>query len=545
LARSAPPDTGGMSWTLSAKASLSAAKAAGLPFVGSADDIRLEAAYADGAVTFSGGHARMLGADIAAAGLFKDTTIRATLTGALPLPEVTRFLTGRLALPGHEISGTAETRVDIERAFAEGAATRVSGEMALHDLWLRLKEKDVVVSAESGALRFDIPAEKLSWDFGELRYGDASYNVSGTLAGFRQPHVVADVDGPAISLHADAVLEDPQVVFNECFGRWHDSVFRFKGTWKKEDDTAAIEAEAVVELADLAYLPEPAQAAARKVPGRGPCRLSLRLDGPLRRPSLWTVHAKAASDAVRLAGYYIEDVAIDYEQADRQCRVTQAVFRAYNGEGYGQARVDLTPDIPSFALRATLENLDLNRLKIDTPLKGRTFFGILSGNTSLQGTLGEPQTFSGGGHLSIKDGNLWEFNPMRGLGTFLFIPRFTNIVFDKAQGDYFVREGHIETQNLQLIAPELTLLIEGEMEFAGGLDLLVTTQMPLGPAGNVEEVSQAVGALTKAGSLTAIHVTGTVQEPKYKLLNAGANIVKKFTDIFSNIFSGPSSNTAP
>jgi len=518
-----------------AKAKVSIDWITGLPEVGAAENVAGNVTYANGPITFSQVRGRILGQDVTAEGAIKDKTLDAALKATLPLSDVTLFLGKRMRLPKHEISGTAETVITIHRVLAENEKTQTSGQAAIRDLWIGLKKEGISLSAETGAVHFDIPTQEFDWDFNDVFYGNASYDVNGTVTDFRTPRVLLRVNGPQMNLRADAVVETRRIVFNQCFGRWRHTTFGFKGDWGREDRIAAIDGQAEVELADLAFLPESAPSALKKIRGQGPCRLTVRLKGPLETPVLWALRAHVASDAVRLAGYYIENIVVEYEQIDRQGFINNATFRAYHGEGLIKGRLDFTGDVPTFALRGTLDGLDLDRLKRDTPLNGKTFFGMLSVNASVQGKAGDLNSLAGGGHLTIKDGNVWEFNPLRGLGDFLFIPRFSSIVFSNAEGDYFIREGHVETANLTLTARELSLLIEGEVSFAGALDLLMNTQVPLGPAGKIEGISETVQTITKTGSLTAIHVTGTIQEPKYKLQAVAANIVKKFTDLFSSI----------
>jgi len=520
---------------LATRAGLTATEVVGLPRVDSAQEIAIDVVYENDVLTFPKGQAKILGHDVRAQGEIKDKKLTAKLTGTFPLADVTRLLSQEPGWLDHEISGTAETVIAFERTFAEGEQTRVAGEATVRDIWLKLKKYDKTLSAEMGTLRFDIPSQTVKWDFSDIFYENASYASNGTLTGFSEPRIILDISGPNLSLRADATHAAAQVIFNECSGRWRNSLFRFTGTWEKAEDIVDIEGEAVVELADLRQLPETAPPALKWIAGEGPCRVTARLKGPLKRPDLWNVEARAASDAVRLAGYYIQDVAVQYEQAEREGVIKDATFTAYEGTGLLKGRLDFTKEPAAFALRGSIDMLDLERLKVDTPLRGRTFFGTLSVNVSAQGAFGDLTGITGGGHLTIINGNIWEFNPLRGLGSFLFIPQFSNIVFTTAEGDYYLREGYVETNNLTLKGNELQLLIEGKMGFGGDLDALVYTQVPVGPADKIEVLDAANKALARTG-ITAIKIAGTVKEPKYQLQTIGGNILKKVTDLFSGVF---------
>ena len=124
---------------------------------------------------------------------------------------------------------------------------------------------------------------------------------------------------------------------------------------------------------------------------------------------------------------------------------------------------------------------------------------------------------------------------MKGLGDFLFIPRFSSLIFTHAQGDFTIQDSTITTDNFELLGTELGLIVEGKMTFSGNLDFLVNTQIPKTSIGPLKEFPPAAGEISKAANLTAIKLTGTVQNPKYKLQPIGENIMKKLSDLFSNI----------
>jgi len=518
------------------QASVTASEVVGLPRIHSAQDVAAEIAYADGALTFSPCRAKVRGQDVAGEGAIRDGKLAFSLDGAFPLADITRFLSEERPLPEHEISGTAQTFITFDRTLAAGQETRIKGTATIHDVWLHLKERDKTFSAETGRVSFDIPGQSLEWDFSDISYEDALYATNGTLTDFETPRIVLELEGPHMSVRADVVRDAPQLTFKACSGRWHDSTFRFTGTWDEKEETVDVEGEMVVELADLEKLLETAPPALKKMTAEGPLRVTARLRGPLKKPVLWTLRAETTGEAVRLNGYYIEDVAVAYEQAERKGVVKDATFTAYKGTGILKGRLDFAEEGTTFALRGSIDYLDLERLKVDTPLRGRTFFGTLSVNVAAQGALADPKTISGGGHLTIVNGNVWEFNPLRGLGSFLFVPQFSKIVFTTAEGDYYLREGYIETSNLTLKGREMNLLIEGKMGFEGEIDALVYTQAPLGPGEKFKVFTEVSKALSKTTGLTVIRVTGTVKEPKYKLQTIGGNIIKKFTDLFSGLF---------
>jgi hypothetical protein len=249
----------------------------------------------------------------------------------------------------------------------------------------------------------------------------------------------------------------------------------------------------------------------------------------------WTIKGSGFSDLIRGYGYKATNIRLTYEQTGGIGLIDELTFEAYGGQGFVKGRLDVTGDVISYALRGMIDNLDLAALKLDAPIKDVALYGTMGLKIAFQGVGNDTQTLKGGGHVTIVNGNIWEFNPLKELGTFLFAPRFGKLAFTTAQGDFFIRDNAVTSDNMELLGPELSLLIEGKVGFDGTLDLLVNSQVPLpGPAQKLAETK--IGeAVTKAGSLTAIEVKGTMQKPKYKLLPIRANIVKRISDVVSNI----------
>ena len=173
-------------------------------------------------------------------------------------------------------------------------------------------------------------------------------------------------------------------------------------------------------------------------------------------------------------------------------------------------------------------------------MKNKTFYGILGLNISISGVANDVKSLKGESSLVIKNGNLLEFNPLKGLVSFFFIPHFGNIVFTHAQGDFTISDGFITTDNLELLGPELGLIAEGKMSFSGDLDFLVNAQaIQPGQKETAGEQAGIIGKTTevvaKAGSLTGIKISGTINKPKYKIQPIAENIIKKVGDILSNL----------
>ncbi len=512
----------------------------GIPYVDKISDIAGNIKFKNLDVVTEGTSAKILDTFVKAKGDFKQNILNLDLAGDFDLKKLSSLLPKDIKLPAYEITGMTNLNTHMICDFSKGGLPLITGEAALKTVRLKLPENNLVFETDKGQIKFDTGQESLQWHFGSVKYLDESYSFDGSLKGFASPAVSAMVIGRDIKVQTELKKEDQILNISSLKGQFKNSQFNMKGQWDLKENMEA-SGTILLDFTDLAsFLPQ-SKDMLEKMSLSGQCRIDGEFSGPLKDYRLWQVKAKGQSRTIKCYGFKFQNVELEYSQIKQQGFIDSFIFSAYNGKGAIKGRIDF-PVTPSgtaqaftYTLRSLLQDIDLNLLKLDTPLKDKTFFGTLSMNISLQGRGSDLNALQGQGALTIKNGNVWEFNPLKGLGDFLFIPRFTTIVFSNAQGDFFLRDGYIATDNLELLGPELGLLVEGKISFKGELDFLVNTQIPQLGLGGTKILGKVTETVSKAGSLTAIKITGTVKEPKYKLQPITENIMKKLSDIFSSI----------
>ena len=500
----------------------------GVPHVNKVTGLTAAFSFNNNGITFNNATIGFLNTVITGSGKYADKTLDADLQGELDPADLATFIPESLNLPAYKISGALEIHAHLTTAIPlPSTLPNLSGEAEFKDTWFQLTDNPMTFTANKARLKFDLNQENLEWHADAVVVNnDKSYSCDGTLSGFKAPEINAVLIGPGMKINAQFTKTGDKLDIASFKGQFKKTSASLAGTANLDEQTFDVKGKV---LADLSEIPM------KGVSLQGQCLMDVQCRGALKNYRQWNLKAAGSSNLVQGYGYKIKNIKFAYDQAGGIGIFDNIYFDAYGGQGLIKGRFDFTKNIISYAVRGVIDNLDLAALKLDTPIKNKKFSGTLGLKIAVQGLNNDIKNLKGGGSFTIKNGDIWEFSPLKELGTFLFAPRFGTMTFTTAKGDFFIKDNAVSTDNLELLGPEMSLLIDGNIGFNGTLDLLVNSQVPMpGPTKIIEETK--IGeSVAKAGSLTAIEVKGTIEKPKYKLLPIQANITKKITDAVSSI----------
>lgn len=505
------------------------AEVSGVPKIGSITEITSTLKFKDSEITIEDLLAKLLDTHVKAKGTLKQNVLDLDLSGDFDLKQIAPLVSGELKLPPYEVDGTTTLDLHVTSNLSQGSIPFISGEAALKNVQLRFTENNFRISTDQGSVKFDTKNESLRWHLPILRYLTQEYSFDGNLKNFKKPAISGMITGKDLKLHADLTKDGEIITFSALKGQFKKSEVNLEGIcdFKKN---LKLTGTILLDFADLKDLALQWQEKIGKMGLSGECFVKTEISGPSNDYSLWNIKANGSSKMIKLYGLRFQNVRLDYSQTQRKGFINGLSFSAYKGQGFIRGHFDFSKKNIPYWLRVVLENVDLELLKLDTPMKDKAYSGILAMNVSLTGEGEDLDSIKGDGSFTIKNGNVCEFNPLKGLGNFLFIPRFNCLLFTQAQGDFSIHNSQVWTDNLELLGPDIGLMAEGKITFGGDLDFIVNTQI------NQPQIKgQENQPTTSKGSLTAIKLTGTVDKPKYKLEPIGENIMKKLGEIFSNI----------
>lgn len=503
----------------------------GLPYAGKAKIVSLQASFEEKNISLTRMSAELLGTTITASGTFKDNALDLKVSGKIGLAALEPIIREHLGGPVKGLSGDADADIRILADLAQ-KKTSVEGVALLQEPALAFGDPALPLKASGGRISFNTQEEKITWHLEDVPLLERVFVLDGTWTGFKTSSCVVKAIAQGIVFEASVNKTDNVLDISSLKLSAKDS--RLDGTGQYDLATGAfhLNAGGDINIADLEeWVPQKA-VFEKPVDLNGLCHIQFDAAGPAKNWTSWKVNSNITSKALHIKGFTIKNITLNYTQTAGQGLINFLNFTAYNGAGTVKGRVDLNSKGPRYSVTGEVKDLDLNLLKSDIPdLKDKTFYGKFSIQAAAEGTGADTKSISGQSQVVVTDGNIWEFNPLKGLGNFIFMPRFDTLSFSHATGDFTIKDGWMATENLDLMGDDVELLVKGKIGFDGTLDLVAVTQVPTTGPGQ-SPIGEAVNT---AGGMTAINITGSIEKPQYKLQPITQNIFNKIQGFLSNI----------
>ncbi len=503
----------------------------GLPYVGEAKITSFQASFEEKNISLTHISAELLGTTITASGSLKDNALDLKASGKIGLQALLPVIKEYCGGPVTELSGEADATIHILADLAH-KKTSLEGDVLLQEPSLVFGDTAWPLKASRGRISFNTQKERITWHLEGLSLPGRAFDLDGTWKGFQTSSCVVKATAQDMMLEAhinktNNALDIPSLKISV-----KDSQLEGSGQYDLATAAFHLNAGGDINITDLKeWVPQKA-VFEKPVDLNGLCHIQLNAAGPAKDWTSWKINSNITSKAVHVKGFTIKDIALNYTQTAKQGFINFLNFTAYNGQGEIKGRLDLNTKESRYALTGEIVDLDLNLLKNDIPgMKDKTFYGKLSLQAVADGAWTDPKSISGQGQIVVTDGNIWEFNPLKGLGSFIFMPRFDTLSFSHATGDFSVKDGWLTTENLDLMGQDVELLVKGRISFDGTLDLVAVTQVPTTGPGQ----SPIGDVINTAGGMTAINITGSIEKPQYKLQPITKNIFKKLGDLLQDI----------
>jgi len=502
----------------------------GLPYTGKAKIVSLQASFEEKNISLTHLSAELLGTTIAASGALKDNSLDLKASGKIGLNVLLPVIKERYGWPIKELSGDADANIRILADIAQ-KKTSFEGEIFLHGPAVVFGAA-MPLTASGGRVSFNTQEEKIAWHLEGVPLLERAFVLDGTWTGFKTSSCVVKAAAQDMAFEARLNKTDNTLDISSLKLSAKDSKLEGSGQYDLATAAFHLNAGGDINIADLKeWVPQKA-AFEKPVDLNGLCHIQLDAAGPAKSWTSWKISSNITSKALHIKGFTIKDITLNYTQTAGQGLINFLNFTAYNGPAAIKGRIVLNAPGPRYSVTGEIKDLDLNLLKNDIPdLKDKTFYGKLSLQAVAEGAGADAKSISGQVQIVVTDGNIWEFNPLKGLGNFIFMPRFDTLSFSHATGDFLVKDGWLTTENLDLMGQDVELLVKGKIGFDGTLDLVAVTQVPTTGPGQ-SPIGEAVNT---AGGMTAINITGSVEKPQYKLQPITQNIFKKLGDLFSSI----------
>ena len=394
-------------------------------------------------------------------------------------------------------------------------------------------------------------AEKiLSWKNLNAEFNATAYKLTGNINPSLNPTIDTTIENDNLKLNTRFTYSPETVTFERLTGRYKNALFDATGTTKSSSDgipTLNFTGEAEFDLKDLPALFPSVTESIKNFRLAGKTTIKGQFTGDTIHWQDWQFNLTGSSPKLSIWGLNLANINFNAVQRNNLLKPFHLWGDFYGGELNFVASVDTAQKILPLELVVRILNSDLKKLQADTPFKKQSLAGILSATAIIDGAMTDLSKLNGKGGVEIKDGLLWEFDLLKGLGGILLIPEYKDIVFTQAGMNFFLKDGVMTTENIDLVGPSLNLFGKGTLDFNQGqaLNLWLSPDFNSAVISNSSSLKKGTTAIiTQTEKFMSVNVTGTLSKPQYKvnkspvkiLQKTGGVILENVSQFFQNIF---------
>ncbi|MDP2923412.1 MAG: hypothetical protein Q8O30_06815 [Candidatus Omnitrophota bacterium] len=351
-----------------------------------------------------------------------------------------------------------------------------------------------------------------------LVYKNIPVKLKGDLENFSLPAITLNAESDLLSVDLKSKYNKDTIDIENLILKIADSKVASQGTITiKEKPLATLQGIGYIDLKDiktvlkLFNLKYPLL---EKIGPEGVLTGKFTINGG-QNLAEWEIKFAGLSDKIKVCGITAKEIKIELYRDKNELIVSPLLASIADGKAELRIKMDYLND--KAILNILINDLDLAELKKDLKLKDTNLAGILSLETSLENdSLSQWNKLNGGGKISIKEGNIWEINFLKGLGQFLFIPEFNTIVFEEGYSDLIFKGENVVFENIELKSYKMALRGKGRISLKGDMNFILISEFNPNLVSSSESLKKTITNILGKNSL-AIELDGTLQKPNYKI----------------------------
>lgn len=446
----------------------------------------------------------------------------------------------KIALPAAITAGEGRLSLSLKTRVPLREPLQLIGSLSIQKAAIKAEKIASPFTDIQGLFEFNL--NELKWPKLQFKYLGQHYTTDGALTNFKSPQVGLNLNSEKLSLRAAFTLEGPLLKISKCAGKFLNSNFSFSGDINTSDPDSLqtnILSNSEISLSDLKEIPLPAlQGQLEKIQPEGLVKVKLSLNGNINQPKFCSLSASISSSFLSLYGLKTDKVLLEYTQSEGLTDIILPVFSFYDGTMEALVRINFDSENMPFRIETKIMDINIEKLKTDTPLKTQDIAGTLQSVTTLNGFMANPAQLSGAGKILIKDGKLWELNLFKGLGKIIFLKDFASIVFHKGYCEFFIKDKTIFTENLQFVNPMVEIEGRGKIGFDSAIEATLNVHLSdefIPGTGTFKDITTML--MGQAGRFGIIGIKGTLQKPEFRYKTPKLEIIKDLTgSIIDSLF---------
>jgi uncharacterized protein involved in outer membrane biogenesis len=377
--------------------------------------------------------------------------------------------------------------------------------------------------------RFKFTSNQLLWEDATFKHMDTDYISSGALTNFEKPGIDIKLDSKRLSVRSLIAVNDSFLTLSRFEGRYEATEFSMYGDLDTTDPaniTAELNGVVKFELDGNRELLKRFENIMKDSKPSGRLTAKFALKGNISDLDSCAADVEVSGSRVLLYGFKIEDFTMSYMQRSGVMDIVKMRASLYGGILNGSGRIDLASKDGAYQIKAEVEGLKIEKIRLDTALKDYDISGSIYSRFGFKGYSSDPSKFSAWGKINISNGRLWQLNLFRGIGTLIFRKDFSSVIFKNGDCDFSIKDKAVSTNDISLRSDLLN--ISGVARI--GFDNSIMASL------KAEFTDEGVDASKMAGAIerySIIEVSGTLKEPKTMIRPDLSNVM---SDIAEGLF---------
>lgn len=420
----------------------------------------------------------------------------------------------KLVFPG-QIEGQGRLSLTLEALLPLRWPLQIKGYLDILDTAVKLEK--LVSPIENINGRLELVQNQLKWQDVSFKYLDTPYKSTGLLTDFRAPKVQLALNSQDVILETNFSIYRTIINFSRFSGKYFNSDFSLAGKVDTKDPfnlAMDISGDSDINLQDLKDSIKKFKDKLEQISPQGKVRVQFNLNGNLSDFKSCIINAKLSSPSLSVYGLKSYNFLMNYNQSEGIINIPLMHYSLYDGTIEANVKMNLNSINPPYVINADIQNIKIEKLKLDTKVKEKDISGTLQAQVKLNGFLNDISKLKGTGKINISEGRLWQLNLFKGLGSLLFTKDFANIIFHEGSCAFLVQDQYVFTDNLRLKSNITDLF--GSVKI--GFDSSINASL------NVQDSGGAVAE--EAVRFGTIKINGTLSEPRYKFQPAVMDIIK-------------------
>ena len=437
-----------------------------------------------------------------------------------------------------QLTGEGRLFLNINKPADPGSPLIYSGILDIINGQLDWDKFKVRLRDISGRINFD--QNQLTWQDLNFYFGDLPCKTGGMLKDYAAPSVNLTLSSRDLALKTSFSIKDKLLNLAEFNAEYLKSEVWIKGSINIADAPASIahlNLDSRIDLAAMEKLLGGLKLDFAAMKPQGTLSLKANLNGELNNPTACDIEVVIEGPLFSLYGFKGSNLIVNYLQRGGLGELQGLSFDFYGGIVSSQAKINLSSANFPYRIEAAVDNVSLEELKSDTTLKDKPLAGMVKASANFSGFWRDISKLGGNGRLFITDGNLWQLDLFKGLGSFVFARDFANIVFSDGSCSFIVSDRHVYSEDIKLKSSIVNLVGTADIGFDSSLNAALDVEVldenvPL--TGTFKDVATAI--IGSAGRFGVIKVSGTLSKPQYTFKTAVVDIIQSLKNaVLKNI----------